>query len=54
MTYYLKEVVAARNNNGEEVGKNLRQAVRMDASLKGVAKNDIEFSKYDIKDIVSE
>jgi tetratricopeptide (TPR) repeat protein len=46
MNYYLKAVIAARNNNETEVFNNLRTAVGKDAELKKMAKTDMEFVDY--------
>jgi len=46
MVYYLKAVVGARTNNEGLVFSNLKAAVAKDASVKGLAKTDMEFAKY--------
>lgn len=46
MNYYLKAVVAARNNNETEVFDNLRTAIGKDESLKELAVTDMEFLDY--------
>jgi len=46
MNYYLKAVIAARNNNQTEVFDNLRTAIGKDASLKELALTDMEFIDY--------
>ena len=45
-TYYLLAVVAARTNNATAVASNLKEAVKLDASMKDKAANDAEFAKY--------
>ncbi len=46
MNYYLKAVIAARNNNETEVFNNLRTAIGKDEELKEMAKTDMEFVDY--------
>jgi tetratricopeptide (TPR) repeat protein len=46
MVNYLQAVIAARNNAENEVFENLRTAVEADASLKEMAKTDMEFNSY--------
>lgn len=48
VTYYLTAVLGARTNNENMVMKNLRQAVTMDKSLRTRARNDMEFSKFNL------
>lgn len=43
--YYLKAVIAARQNNANDAISNLKNAIGKDASLKERAKTDIEFVK---------
>ena len=45
IVYYLKAVVGARTNNNNLIFTNLETAVAKDASLKAVAKTDMEFAK---------
>ena len=45
MSFYLKAVAAARNNNAAEVNNNLKTAIEKDGSLKAAAKDDAEFIK---------
>lgn len=47
-TYYLMAIVGARTNNENMLNTNLRQAVRMDASLAQRAAHDLEFANYNI------
>jgi hypothetical protein len=44
--HYLQAVIAARNNNQEEVFNNLRNAIEMDAELKEMAATDMEFVEF--------
>ena len=44
--YYLQAVIAARNNNAEEVFSNLRTAIDMNSELKETAMTDMEFVEY--------
>jgi len=44
--HYLQAVIAARNNNQEEVFNNLRNAIEMDADLKEKAATDMEFVEF--------
>ena len=46
MNYYLKAVAGARKNDSDLLFNNLRTAVTKDASLKELAKTDMEFHKY--------
>ncbi|MBC7695556.1 MAG: hypothetical protein H7141_08940 [Burkholderiales bacterium] len=45
LSYYLKAVAAARNNNTADVISNLKTAIEKDGSLKSAAKDDAEFIK---------
>lgn len=45
MSYYLKAVSSARNNNAANVVSNLKTAIEKDGSLKAAAKDDAEFIK---------
>jgi len=45
ISFYLKAVAAARNNNAAEVINNLKAAIEKDGSLKAAAKDDAEFIK---------
>lgn len=45
MVYYLKAVVGARTNNNNLIFSNLETAIAKDASLKAIAKTDMEFAK---------
>ena len=41
-------VLGARTNNENMLNTNLRQAIRMDGSLRNRATSDLEFSNYNI------
>jgi tetratricopeptide (TPR) repeat protein len=47
-TYYLTAVLGARTGNEGLVINNLREAIRLDSSLLQRARNDLEFSKYNL------
>ncbi len=47
-TYYLSAVLGARTNNQNMVMNNLRQAVKLDSSLRQRAQNDLEFANYNL------
>lgn len=47
-TYYLLAVVGARTGNENAVVSNLRQAARLNPKMLQRAKNDLEFSKYNL------
>jgi hypothetical protein len=47
-TYYLMAVLGARTNNDAMVTSNLRQAVKLDSSLADRARNDLEFSNFNL------
>lgn len=47
-TYYLMAIVGARTNNESMLTSNLRQAVRLDASLAQKAAKDLEFANYNL------
>lgn len=51
-TYYLTAILGARLQNDAMVEKNLRQAIKMDASLAKRAKQDIEFANYNLSSIL--
>lgn len=48
VTYYLAAVVGARTNNENMVMTNLREAIKLDASLAEKAKKDLEFASYNL------
>jgi tetratricopeptide (TPR) repeat protein len=45
LSFYLKAIAAARNNNTAEANTNLKTAIEKDGSLKAMAKDDAEFLK---------
>jgi len=47
-TYYLSAVLGARTNNQNMVMNNLRQAIKLDKSLRQRAQNDLEFASYNL------
>ncbi len=47
-TYYLMAVLGARTNNEQMLTSNLRQAVRLDASLAERAAKDLEFANFNL------
>ncbi len=51
-TYYLMAVLGARTNNEQMVTSNLRQAVKLDSSLSAKAANDLEFSKFNLSNVI--
>lgn len=51
-TYYLMAVLGARTNNEQMVTSNLRQAVKLDSSLAAKAANDLEFSKFNLSNVI--
>lgn len=48
VTYYISAVLGARTGNENQVMSNLRQAVRLDKSLLDRARQDIEFTNYNL------
>lgn len=51
-TYYLMAVLGARTNNEQMVTSNLRQAVKLDSSLAAKAASDLEFSKFNLSNVI--
>lgn len=45
-TYYLNAIVSARTNNAAGVSSNLREATKLDSSLRSSALKDLEFAKF--------
>ena len=45
-TSYLKAILAARQNDKDNIANNLRDAIMEDDTFAKRAKNDLEFSKY--------
>jgi len=52
-THYLEAIVAARTNNASGVAMHLREAFKMDPTLKRYAASDIEFAKFATNSAVS-
>ena len=50
-TYYLLAVLGARTNNDQMIATNLRQAAKLDKKMADRAKNDLEFSNFNISSI---
>lgn len=50
-TYYLAAVVGARTNNENMVLTNLREAVKLDPSMKAKAQKDLEFASYNLSNL---
>ena len=50
-TYYIAALVAARTNNESGVLSNLRKAISMDSSMLQKAKDDKEFSKFNLSSL---
>ena len=51
-TYYLLAVLGARTNNDQMIATNLRQAVKLDKSMKQRALDDLEFANFNISSIL--
>ncbi len=47
-TYYLTAVLGARTHNENMVMSNLRQAIKLDNTLKAKAQKDLEFTEYNL------
>lgn len=50
-TYYLLALLGARTNNEQMVTTNLRQSIRLDANMRNVVANDLEFVKFDLSNL---
>ncbi len=50
-TYYIAALVAARTNNESGVLSNLRKAISLDSSMLQKAKDDMEFSKFNLSSL---
>ncbi|MBD5296138.1 MAG: hypothetical protein HDS25_07475 [Bacteroides sp.] len=50
-TYYLTAILGARTHNENMVMSNLRQAVKLDPSLRSRAQKDLEFAGYNLSSI---
>lgn len=46
MTYYLKAILSARQENGSNIASNLRQAISLDPTIAKRAANDVEFAAF--------
>ena len=46
MTFYLKAIIGARQDNKDLAMNSLRSAISQDPTLSGQAKTDLEFFKY--------
>ncbi|MDD6889242.1 MAG: hypothetical protein PUD39_03165 [Bacteroidales bacterium] len=51
-TYYLLAVLGARTNNDQMIATNLRQAIKLDKSMKQRAIDDLEFANFNISSIL--
>lgn len=51
-TYYLLAVLGARTNNDQMIATNLRQAIKLDKSMKQRALDDLEFANFNISSIL--
>lgn len=50
-TFYITAILGARTNNEKMVMNNLRQAIKLDKSLAAKAQNDLEFAKFNLRNI---
>ena len=50
-TYYIAAILGARTNNSDMVYNNLREAFKLDSSLRDQAKSDLEFSNFNINSL---
>ena len=51
-TYYLMAVLGARTNNEKMLESNLRQAIKLDNSLAKKAIKDVEFTNFNLSNII--
>ncbi len=51
-TYYITAVLGARTNNEAMIINNLRQAIKLDNTMADRARNDLEFSRFNISSIL--
>lgn len=51
-TYYIAAVLGARTNNSDMVYNNLRESIKMDKSMADRAKNDLEFSRFNLSSLL--
>lgn len=47
-TYYLMAILGARTNNEQMLNTNLRQSIRLDASMADKARTDLEFARFNL------
>ena len=47
-TYYLTAILGARTHNENMVMSNLRQAIKLDNTLRAKAQKDLEFAEYNL------
>ncbi|MDE6534090.1 MAG: hypothetical protein K2M27_11245 [Muribaculaceae bacterium] len=50
-TYYLAAIIGARTNNESAVLSNLRKAISLDSNMLKQAKDDLEFSKFNLNSL---
>lgn len=50
-TFYITAILGARTNNEKMVMNNLRQAIKLDKSLAAKAQNDLEFAKFNLRNL---
>ncbi len=50
-TFYITAILGARTNNEKMVMNNLRQAIKLDKSLAANAQNDLEFAKFNLRNL---
>ena len=50
-TFYITAILGARTNNEKMVMNNLRQAIKLDNTLAAQAQNDLEFAKFNIRNL---
>lgn len=51
-TYYITAVLGARTNNEAMILNNLRQAIKLDRTMADRARNDLEFSRFNISSVL--
>ena len=50
-TFYITAILGARTNNEKMVMNNLRQAIKLDNTLAAKAQNDLEFAKFNLRNL---
>lgn len=50
-TFYITAILGARTNNEKMVMNNLRQAIKLDKSLAAKAQSDLEFAKFNLRNL---